>query len=52
MDNYPMGSNTPDAPWNQIDPPPCPECESDNVEEDFDGFKCLDCGHEWNYDEY
>lgn len=25
--NYPAGSDTKDAPWNQVDPPECQECE-------------------------
>lgn len=25
--NYPEGADGPDAPWNQPDPVPCPECE-------------------------
>jgi hypothetical protein len=42
--NYPEGSDTPDAPWNQPDIPCCIECKSDNIKPDEFGYECLDCG--------
>jgi len=49
--NYPMGADNQYAPWNQSDPDPCPRCESDEVSMECDAFRCMDCGHEWEYEE-
>jgi len=46
-----MGADNQYAPWNQSDPDPCPRCESDEVSMECDAFRCMDCGHEWEYEE-
>ena len=49
--NYPEGSDNQYAPWNEPSLPSCPECEADEVEMENDGFRCLECGCEWEYEE-
>lgn len=43
--DYPEGSDTPNAPWNQIDPIECEECGSDNTRLTDFGYKCIECGY-------
>ncbi len=49
--NYPPGSDTPDAPWNQPDAPEpshyvCDNCDHDDTDDTVEGQPCPyeDCG--------